>query len=88
MGAFIFDDEGEMGGVMCDCVPGRIERAEENGEGVCAHRFNEDGAIGDLVESGCVHGRMISKCNFIVASLRGFGFEMWGGHFLNELEEW
>jgi hypothetical protein len=30
-------------------------RAEEDGERVGLHRFNEDGAVGDLIEFGGVH---------------------------------
>ena len=33
----------------------RRERTEEDGEGILAHGVDEDGAIVDLIEFGCVH---------------------------------
>ena len=50
----ISDDEGKMRGSHFDFRP-RAVGAEENGERVCAHRFDKDGAVSELVEFGRVH---------------------------------
>ena len=81
--AFIFDHEREMRGVMESGVLNRGKRSDENGEGIGLHGFDEDRAIGDLIEFGCVHGTMFSMCKFIVASLPGLKIETWGTQFLS-----
>ena len=87
VGTVIFDDEGEMGGAMWNGDFRRVDGAEEDGKGVGAHGLEESGAIGDLVEFGCVHGTMFSKCKFIVASLPGLKGETWGTQFLWGMHE-
>lgn len=52
---FFFYDEGKMRGVVLRSAYVRVERSEEDREGVAAHGFDEDCAVGDLIEFGCVH---------------------------------
>ena len=54
--AVVFDDERKMRGEVRRRSIACAQRSEENGERVLAHGFEKDGAIGDLVEFGCVHG--------------------------------
>jgi hypothetical protein len=65
VGAIVFDDEGEMGRVVRAGVFCRAERANEDGEGVGLHGFDKDGAIGDLVEFGCVHGQFARSASLL-----------------------
>jgi hypothetical protein len=53
--ALIFYDERKMSGVMGGGCDGVVHGAEEDGERMGAHDFEEDGAIGELVEFGSVH---------------------------------
>ena len=55
--AFVFHHQRQMGGQRAAPGSGVGLRAEEDGEGVGLHGFDEDGAVGDLVEFGRVHWR-------------------------------
>jgi len=53
--SFVFDHQGKMRRMMLCVLRCGVKRADENGERVGTHDLDEDGTIGELVESGRVH---------------------------------